>query len=168
MATLAHLTWHWSGRPTPQAFFGLFLYHPGWAAAHRQRSRSTTMRMCHHLILVRHGESDHLVNETTGGWSESPLTTRGKTQATYTGQTLAAKRAYDTCGFYSSDLPRAKQTAEGIGSAINVAPVLCPELRELSGGVASNTTLAEAERLRLPVTEPMREWIPYAEAESWG
>ena len=102
------------------------------------------MGMCHHLILVRHGESDHLVNETTGGWSESQLTTRGKTQATYTSQTLAAKLPCDTFGFYASDLLRAKQTAEIIGDAINVAPVLCPELRELNNGVARNKTLAEA------------------------
>ena len=126
------------------------------------------MSMCHHLILVRHGESDHLVNETTGGWSESPLTTRGQTQAKKTGQTLAVKLPCDTFGFYASDLPRAKQTAEIIGSIINVTPVLCPEVRELNNGVASNKTLAEAARLRLPVTEPIVEWIPYAEAESWG
>jgi len=126
------------------------------------------MRMCHHLILVRHGESDHLVNATAGGWSESPLTTRGKTQAKSTGQALAAKLRYDTVGFYASDLPRAQQTAEIIGSAINIAPVLCPALRELNNGVASNTPLAEAERLHLPVTEPLIDWVPYPEAESWG
>jgi broad specificity phosphatase PhoE len=126
------------------------------------------MRMCHHLILVRHGESDHLINATTGGWSASPLTPRGKTQAKSTGQALAAKLRDDIVGFYSSDLPRAKQTAEVIGSAINIVPVLCLELRELNNGVARNTPLAEAERLRLPVTEPIIDWIPYPEAESWG
>jgi len=126
------------------------------------------MRMCQHLILVRHGESDHLVNATTGGWSESLLTPRGKTQATSTGQALAAKLRDDTVGFYASDLPRAQQTAEVIGSAINIAPVLCPALRELNNGVARNTPLAEAERLRLPVTEPLIDSIPYPEAESWG
>jgi probable phosphoglycerate mutase len=124
--------------------------------------------MCHHLILVRHGESDHLVNATTGGWSKSPLTTRGKTQAKATGQALAAKLRYDTVGFYASDLPRAQQTAEVIGSAINIAPVLCPALRELNNGVARNMSLAEAERLHLPVTEPLLDWVPYPEAESWG
>src|SRR5262245_41262055 len=102
------------------------------------------MSICHHLILVRHGESDHLVNETTGGWSESQLTIRGKTQAPYTGQTLAAKLPCDTFEFYCSDLRRAKQTAEVIGGAIQVAPVLCPELRELNNGVARNKTCAEA------------------------
>jgi probable phosphoglycerate mutase len=124
--------------------------------------------MCHHLILVRHGESAHLVNATTGGWSENPLTSRGKTQAKSTGQALAAKLRYDTVGFYASDLPRAKQTAEIIGSAINIAPVLCPALRELNNGVARNKPLAEAERLLLPMTEPLIDWVPYPEAESWG
>jgi len=100
--------------------------------------------------------------------SESPLTTRGKTQAKSTGQALAAKLLDDTVGFYSSDLPRAQQTAEVIGSAINLAPVLCPALRELNNGVAKNKPLAEAERLHLPVTEPLIDWIPYPEAESWG
>ena len=96
------------------------------AAADAERSRSTTMRMCDHLILVRHGESDHLVNATTGGWSESPLTTRGKTQALATGQALAAQLRDATVGFYASDLPRAQQTAEVIGRAIHLAPVRCP------------------------------------------
>src|SRR5262249_15396584 len=84
------------------------------------------------------------------------------------GQTLAAKLPCDTFEFYCSDLRRAKQTAEVIGGAIQVAPVLCPELRELNNGVARNKTCAEAERLQLPVTDSIIEWIPYAEAESWG
>ncbi len=80
------------------------------------------MSMCHHLILVRHGESDHLVNETTGGWSESPVDHARQDQATYTGQTLAAKLPCDTFGFYASDLLRAKQTAEIIGRRNQCCP----------------------------------------------
>jgi len=34
---IPRLTSHWSRRPTQQAFSGFFLYHAGWAAAHRQR-----------------------------------------------------------------------------------------------------------------------------------
>src|SRR5262245_22326634 len=101
------------------------------------------MSMCHHLVLVRHGESDHLVKATTGGWSESLLTTRGKTQAQATGQALAAHLREATVGFYASDLPRAQQTAAVIGSAIHMAPVWCPALRELNNGAARNTPLAE-------------------------
>ena len=41
------------------------------------------------------------------------------------------------------------------------------ELRELCNGNAANITKKEAERLLTPVSEPVWDWIPYPNAESW-
>ncbi len=119
------------------------------------------------LIIVRHGQADHMVSGKTGGWTDSHLTDLGREQAKLTGQHLAGlvgDRAFD---FYSSDLARAAETAELIGESISVRPVLVSNLRELNNGQAANLSQAEAEKIANPITEPLADWRPYPGAESW-
>lgn len=119
------------------------------------------------LILVRHGQSEQHIRDITGGWTDTPLTELGARQAQITGRRLALKIKELSPRILSSDLSRAAATAQIIGKAIEVEPTFHQELRELNNGKAAGLTLAQAEQFALPVTQPMIDWIPYPQAESW-
>lgn len=76
--------------------------------------------------LVRHGKDDDTVR---GGWSQQPLTEEGIRQA----EKLAATH-WNIKHIYSSDLPRAMQTAQIIGNIIGLQVKALPELRETNNG----------------------------------
>ncbi|MCB1104759.1 MAG: histidine phosphatase family protein [Opitutaceae bacterium] len=120
------------------------------------------------IILIRHGESQHHIKGLTGGWTASPLTTKGERQAKCAAKALAALSPVSSIDLISSDLIRARQTADIIAAHLeNVRPTYHQELRELGNGIAKDKTLDAARSLALPVTEPAYDWIPYPEAESW-
>lgn len=119
------------------------------------------------LFLVRHGESEHHVRGLAGGWTNTPLTELGRQQAQLTGQHLKDLIPKSSFAFFSSDLDRAFQTAEILGSFLGVPPVAEPALRDLNWGIATDMTLEEAHKIELEITEPMIDWVPFPEAESW-
>ena len=61
------------------------------------------------LYVIRHGESEANAQKLFAGWSQIPLTEKGKEQARQTGGKLGGK-TFDR--IFCSDLCRAKQTAE--------------------------------------------------------
>jgi len=93
------------------------------------------------LILCRHGESEGNRDRRFGGHGPAPLTERGRAQALATGARLQ-RRGVDV--LYSSDLPRALQTAELIGRELALAPQLSPALRERSVGIFTGLSFDEA------------------------
>ena len=119
------------------------------------------------IILVRHGEAEHLVSDLTGGWSQTPLTEKGRAQA----QAVASRLSRDLEGvnhaFYCSDLKRAHQTAEIIAQETGVQPILSQGLRELNNGVAANKMKSEVEHLFRPPSDPIMDWQSYPGAETW-
>jgi len=119
------------------------------------------------LILIRHGQAEHLINDISGGWTDTKLTELGKKQARFAGSRL--KEFLDSKGLkiYSSDLSRALETAEIISSIMYIEFSSSKDLRELNTGKAINLTQTEADRIRQPMTEPLLDWIPYPEGESW-
>ena len=119
------------------------------------------------LILVRHGHSEYMAAGLTGGWTNLPLTERGKKEAHYTGRKLQSLLKDSPYQFYSSDLLRATETAYIIGKMLSKKPILVEPLRELNNGIAQTLTRDEAQEVRLPVTEPLMDWISYPGAESW-
>lgn len=119
------------------------------------------------IILIRHGEAEHLLRGLTGGWTDLPLTDLGRWQSARTAERLSAVLVSRSCELYCSDLLRARQTAEIIGHGLERAPFLVPELRDANNGVAANLPRAEALQQRRPMTKPLLDWIPYPEAESW-
>ncbi|MFW9935028.1 MAG: histidine phosphatase family protein [Candidatus Thorarchaeota archaeon] len=119
------------------------------------------------LYLIRHGESEHLVKGLTGGWTNTPLTDLGREQAYLTGQRLKDLIQDSSFGFFSSDLERASQTAQIIGSILEVVPILDEALRDLNWGVVTGMPLKEAREFELEKTEPLFEWIPFPAAENW-
>ncbi len=119
------------------------------------------------VILIRHGEAEHMVSDLTGGWSQIPLTERGRDQV----RALATRLERDLGGvdyaFYCSDLKRARQTADIIAEAVGREPIQSRELREFNNGVAADRTKAEVAHLYRPPSEPIMDWQPYPEAETW-
>jgi len=119
------------------------------------------------LILVRNGESAHHVRGLTGGWTDTPLTEHGKRQAECVGRSLANSGTGDASRIFSSDLLRARHTADVIAAHTGASPIFREELRELNNGVVKDKSLDEARKLELPMTMPTIEWAPYPGAESW-
>ncbi|QHT63131.1 histidine phosphatase family protein [Paenibacillus lycopersici] len=119
------------------------------------------------LLLIRHGDAEHLRSGFVGGWTDTRLTDQGRRQAHCTGERLSQLLANRTVRMYGSDLSRASETAGIIGRYLAVQPILTAELRESNNGQAANLSKEEAARIGLPVTEPIIDWVPYPEAESW-
>lgn len=91
------------------------------------------------LYLVRHGQSTGNIGGTLMGQSDHPLTPLGEDQARAAAERLAA---FGPMPVYSSDLPRARATAEHVVAAWTAEDVpdtppeivLDPRLREISLG----------------------------------
>lgn len=94
--------------------------------------------------LVRHGITDWNIQGIAQGSSDVPLNETGRQQAESLASRLAAEENWDL--IISSDLSRAKETAEIIGRKLHL-PVshFDTRLRERSGGKIEGTT--EEERL---------------------
>lgn len=118
-------------------------------------------------MIVRHGEPDHIVNDLTGGWTDSRLTELGRRQALQTGEYLATLIGNGSFQFYASDLSRAAETAELMAQSLPIRPIPAPGLRELNNGAAANLANEEAAKIALPMTDPLVDWTPYPGAESW-
>ena len=120
------------------------------------------------IILIRHGQAENnLPNSVVGGWSDVSLTELGIKQA----EAVAIRLVDELNGtykIYSSDLNRARQTAEIICSKLNAAPTYAIELREFNAGIASGMDRKLAETHFKKVTSPMLDWRPYPESESLG
>jgi probable phosphoglycerate mutase len=120
------------------------------------------------IILVRHGQAtNNLPNSVVGSWSDVELTELGIKQSE-----SVAKRLSDelkgTYRLFSSDLKRARQTAEIIGKTLDIDPIYATELREYNAGIASGMDRKEAEKYLVKVTHPTLDWRLYPESESFG
>ena len=81
--------------------------------------------------LIRHGRDDDSVR---GGWSSSPLTDEGILETEALAQRIFNSRDMNIARIFSSDLPRAKQTAEIISSKIDLDIEFLPQFRETNNG----------------------------------
>lgn len=92
------------------------------------------------IIIIQHCQSEHHINNMSGGWTDTPLTDLGKKQAELIGTKL--KKEYDGAEYvlYSSDLKRTKQTAEIIGNHLNFKVIEEIGLREINTGIAAGKT----------------------------
>lgn len=93
--------------------------------------------------FVRHGTTAWNIEKRAQGLSDIPLDEKGLSEAGKLAERIGSEE-WDV--IYSSDLQRAKQTAEAIGKRNgNIHIHLDPRLRERSGGKIEGTT--EAERI---------------------
>ncbi len=86
------------------------------------------------IITIQHTQSIHHTNGMVGSWTDWDLSDLGKEQAKHIGDKMAKEFAGWNFVMYSSDLKRAKQTAEIIGQQLEVSPILATELRERNLG----------------------------------
>lgn len=85
------------------------------------------------FYLVRHGETDWNLENKIQGQNDIPLNQNGRRQA----QKLAKKLSqsdYGICAIYTSGLKRACETAEIVGQALKITPVVQSGLEEISLG----------------------------------
>ena len=88
------------------------------------------------IITVQHTQSVHHTNGMVGSWTDWDLSELGRQQADNIGRNLVDYTGGKPFVLYSSDLKRAKQTAEAIGRHLGLTPVLRTELRERNLGKA--------------------------------
>ena len=95
------------------------------------------------LLLVRHGESTWNAQGRWQGWADPPLTDLGRAQAE-----AAAPAAAPVDAVVSSDLQRARETADLMAAVLDMGPDLVhvePDLRERDVGDFTGLTRAEIE-----------------------
>lgn len=95
------------------------------------------------VFLVTHCQSTHVVEGMVGGWHDTSLTGLGIRHAKALAERLqcALVDAERRPQLFSSDLLRARETAEHVADAIGTDVRLRQELREMSSGVAEGETL---------------------------
>lgn len=98
------------------------------------------------LWFIRHGETQWNIETRFQGAMNSDLTPRGIRQAERIGERLRSAHLHQ---LFSSDLGRAWQTAEVIGTLIDLKPAAEPCFRERNLGVFEGLTDAEM-RQRFP------------------
>jgi broad specificity phosphatase PhoE len=111
------------------------------------------------ILLARHGESDWNRARRWQGHADRPLTERGRQQARELAERLADT---ELDAVYSSDLQRARETAEIVAAARGLVVTPIPDLREVDVGSWSGLTRTEAEQ-RFP--QAYARWL--AGGEGW-
>jgi broad specificity phosphatase PhoE len=96
------------------------------------------------LLLVRHGETDWNAVGRLQGQTDRPLSDFGRQQARRLAEELAEEKLE---AIYSSDLSRARETAEIVGERLGLPVVLDPDLREKDWGTWEGLTSIERDRV---------------------
>ena len=104
------------------------------------------------ILLIRHGETAWNRERRMQGHIDIPLNDEGQRQARALGSALAAERPD---AIWSSDLQRARDTAQAIADAHGMTPQLSESLRERCYGAFEGMTYQEIGE-RYP--EAMRQW----------
>jgi broad specificity phosphatase PhoE len=106
------------------------------------------------VFMTRHGETDWNLEGRWQGHTDVPLNEKGRAQARAVAEAL---RAAGLAGLVSSDLSRARETAEIVGASLGLAVAYVDaDLRERMFGVFEGLTRAECERLH---PEAWRAWV---------
>lgn len=82
------------------------------------------------ILLMRHGEDD---DSRLGGWSDAGLSLKGKEQVENACENIM-KSDYNIQHIFSSDLQRAKETAEIVSEHLGLPITLLEEFRETNNG----------------------------------
>ncbi len=113
------------------------------------------------IVLVRHGQTEY---NREGRWqgvgSDVPLNDAGRAEAARVAEALAQAFGGRVAAVYTSDLARARETADIIGARLGLAAIDEPALRELSHGRWEGLTHVEVEE-RWPEELAEYEARPY-------
>ena len=88
------------------------------------------------IITIQHTESVHHKSGMVGSWTDWELTDLGKEHAENIGRKLSEELKGQTYKIYSSDLIRARQTAEPLARYMGVEIICREDLREIGLGDA--------------------------------
>jgi broad specificity phosphatase PhoE len=98
------------------------------------------------VLLARHGQTnDNLEPLRFQGFTDTPLNDTGRAQARELALRVAALAA-PIKSLWTSDLSRARETAEIVGAHVGLEPRLDPRLREANRGRWEGYTFEEIER----------------------
>ena len=117
------------------------------------------------IVLVRHGATDWNLEHRCQGSSDRDLSSIGVHQA----EELAAQlRAENVSAIYTSNLKRARRTAEAIGQPHHLPVIIDERIRELDHGKLEGLTFSEikanfGEFLKRWRTEPAELQVPGGE-----
>jgi probable phosphoglycerate mutase len=117
------------------------------------------------IITIQHTQAVHHNNGMVGSWTDWELTDLGKAQAENIGRKLSAELKGQTYKIYSSDLIRARQTAEPLARYMGIEIGYLEKLREHNIGEAVGKTIQWAKENALPVNSFDDRQFPGA--ESW-
>jgi broad specificity phosphatase PhoE len=123
-----------------------------------RRARATRGRMSRGghpgILLARHGETDdNRPPIRFQGFSDTPLNDAGRHQAAELAERVMAQ---GIVSLWSSDLSRARETAEIVGARIGLQPRLDARLREANRGVWEGRLFIDVEREQ---PEPFAAWM---------
>ena len=93
------------------------------------------------VLLIRHGQSEGNAEGRFGGHTATPLSARGRRQAEATARALSSETF---SAIYSSDLPRAVETAMPLARLTGLEVQRTEAFRERSVGVMEGLTFEEA------------------------
>lgn len=97
------------------------------------------------IYLVRHGQTYYNIYNKLQGWSNSPLTDKGRQDARLAGEKV---QDIDFAAAFCSDLPRAIETCQTIldmnRPTTGLKPTISPYLREQFYGVFEGTEMGQA------------------------
>lgn len=105
------------------------------------------------IYVVTHPEATHHIDGVVGGWFDSDLTERGVEQAEAIAVSLATRLDGAPVEILTSDLLRARRTAEVIAKRLEVGVTLDPDLREKSYGEAEGKPQAWLRKRIIPIPE---------------
>ncbi len=88
------------------------------------------------IIVITHAESQHHVEGKVGGWYDTGLTEFGRSQARTTAKEVRRMLNGKKALLFSSDLLRARETADAISDSIETPIEQMEGLRENSYGIA--------------------------------
>lgn len=93
------------------------------------------------IFLIRHGADD---DTRLGGWSDTGLSPLGVEQAQKAGEAIA-QGCFNVCRICSSDLPRARETAEIIAEKLGLPVTYVKAFRETNNGDLAGLKIEEAK-----------------------
>jgi broad specificity phosphatase PhoE len=110
----------------------------------------TDSALSYEAYIVRHGETEWNAQGLLQGHTDIPLNEKGHHQATLLGDLLSS---ISFAAVFSSDLSRARQTAEQIVRTSPLPVVESPALRERSAGKLDGVNLTQLRELTRPFFE---------------
>ena len=118
------------------------------------------------MIVIQHTQSEQHINRMIGSWGNWDLTEKGIRQTHAIGKRLAAEIENERYIIYSSDLLRAKHTAEIISGYLDTVPIYDSLLREFHLGEAIGQSKEWAKKnLLCPVWPDTIDWANTADGQ---